>query len=66
MNKALSKAIIVRTKLRNTFFKNRSEEIKKSYNIQLNYCFTFAKKVREITNLNKKKTFVIIEKFGKY
>ena len=30
MNKALSKVIVVRTKLRNTFLKNRSEENKKS------------------------------------
>ena len=33
-SKALSKAIMVRTKLRNTFLKNRSEENKKSYNMQ--------------------------------
>ena len=31
MNKALSKAIMVRRKLRNTFLKNRSEENKKNY-----------------------------------
>ena len=30
MNKALSKAIMVRTKLRNTFLKNRSGENEKS------------------------------------
>ena len=44
MNKALSKAIMVRTKLRNTFLKNRIEENKKNCNMQRNYCFTFAKK----------------------
>ena len=33
MNKALSKAIMVRTKLRNTFLKYKSKENKKSYNM---------------------------------
>ena len=37
MKKAISKAIVVRTKLRNTFLKNRSEENKKSLNKQRNY-----------------------------
>ena len=48
MNKALSKAIMIKTKLRNTFLKNRSEENKKNYNMQRNYCFNFAKKYKKL------------------
>ena len=36
MNKALSKVIMLTTKLRNTFPKNRNDENKKSYNMQQN------------------------------
>ena len=44
MNKSLSKAIMVRTRLRNIFLKNRSEENKINYNKQRNLCYTFEKK----------------------
>ena len=40
VNKSLSKAIMVRTRLRNIFLKNRSEENKISYNKQRNLCVT--------------------------
>ena len=44
MNKSLSKAIMVRTRLRNIFLKNMSEENKINYNKQRNLCVnTFAK-----------------------
>ena len=43
-NKSLSKAIMVRTRLRNIFLKNRSEENKINYNKQRNLCYTFEKK----------------------
>ena len=36
MNKSLSKAIMVRTRLRNIFLKNRTEENKTNYNKQRN------------------------------
>ena len=48
MNKALSKVIVVRTKLRNTFLKNRSEENKKSYNMQRNYCVSLLRKSKRL------------------
>ena len=47
MNKSLSKAIMVRTRLRNTFLKNRSEENKINYNKQGNFCVILLKKVKE-------------------
>ena len=40
MNKSLSKAIMVRTRLRNIFLKNRSEENKINFNKQRNLCAT--------------------------
>ena len=40
MNKFLSKAIMVRTRLRNIFLKNRSEENKINFNKQRNLCAT--------------------------
>ena len=39
MNKALSKEIMTRTRLRNKFLKDRSEENKMNYSKQCNYCF---------------------------
>ena len=44
MNKSLSKAIMVRTSLRNIFLKNRSEENKINYNKQRNLCATLLRK----------------------
>ena len=44
MNKSLSKAIMVRTRLRNIFLKNRSEENKINYNKQKNLCVTLLRK----------------------
>ena len=56
ISKVPSKAIMVRTKLRNTFQKNRSKENKKSYNIQQNYCVSLLWKSKRdyYNNLNKK------------
>ena len=45
MNKALSNEIMTRTRLRNKFLKDRSEENKKKYSKQRNYCVSqFLKK----------------------
>ena len=44
MNKSLSKAIMVRTRLRNTFLKNKSEQNKINYNKQRNLCVTLLRK----------------------
>ena len=44
MNKSLSKAIVLRTRLRNIFLKNRSDENKINYNKQRNLCVTLLRK----------------------
>ena len=44
LNKALLKAIMARTKLRNNFLKNRSEENKKNYIMQRHYCVSLLRK----------------------
>ena len=49
LNKNLSKAIMLRTKLRNTFLKNRTEENKFRYTKQRNLCITLLRK----SNLNE-------------
>ena len=56
INKALSKAIMVRTKLKNTFFKNRSKENKKNYNMQRTYYVLLLRKSKRdyYNNLNEK------------
>ena len=46
MNKSLSKAIMIRTRLRNSFLKNRSEENKISYNKQSKLCVTLLRKIK--------------------
>ena len=58
MNKALSKAFMVRTKHRNTFLKKRSEENKKSHNMQRNYCVSLSRKSKRdyYNSLNEKNT----------
>ena len=47
---------MVRTKLSNTFLKNRSEENKKSYIMQRTYCVSFLRKSKRdyCNNLNEK------------
>ena len=55
-NKDLSKAIMTRTKLRNIFLQNRSEENKIRYKKQRNFCVSLLKetKKRYYENLNEK------------
>ena len=55
MNKALSKAIMPRTKLKNTFLKNRGEE-NRNYNMQRNNCVSLLRKSKRdnCNNLNEK------------
>ena len=47
-DKELSKAIMTRTKLRNSFLQNKSEENKKLYAKQRNFCVSFKKGQKEI------------------
>ena len=56
MNKNLPKAIMLGTKLRNIFLKNRTEEIKNRYTKQRNLCVTLLRKTKReyFNNLNEK------------
>ena len=56
MNKKLSKAIMNRTRLRNKFLKNRTDENKRKYSKQRNYCVSLLRKTKRIyyNNLNEK------------
>ena len=64
MNRALSKEIMTRTRPRN-FLKDRSEENKRKYSKQPNYCVSLLKKskLEDFGNLNEKKK-AIIKHFG--
>ena len=56
MTKELSKAIMLRTKLRNQFLKTRTSEVKLKYNKQRNLCVSLLRKTKrnyyENLNLN--------------
>ena len=56
MNK-LSKEIMHRTRLRNNFLRNRSDENKRKYSKQQNYCVSLLRKTKKnyYSNLNEKK-----------
>ena len=54
MNKALSKAIMQRTKSRNKFLKDPSAEKKISYKKQRNWCVSLLRKENKKANLNEK------------
>ena len=58
MNKELSKEIIHRTRLRNNFLRNRSEENKRKYSKHRNYCVSLLRKTKKTyySNLNEKKS----------
>ena len=46
MNKAISKAVMNSTRLRNKFLKNRYAENKLAYNRQRNYCLSLTRKLK--------------------
>ena len=56
INKTLSKKIMKRTKLRNKFLKDRTEENRNRYASQRNYCVSLLKKTKKeyFGNLNGK------------
>ena len=56
MNRALSKQIMARKRLRNNFLKDRSEENKRKYSKQHNYCVSLLRKSKSdyFGNLNEK------------
>ena len=57
MNKELSKEIMHKTRLRNNFLRNRSDENKRKYSKQRNYCVSLLRKTKKnyYNNLNEKK-----------
>ena len=57
MNKKLSKEIMHRAQLRNNFLRNRSDENKRKYSKQQNYCVSLLRKTKKsyYNNLNEKK-----------
>ena len=59
MNKALSKAIMLRANLRKKFLKNTSNESKTNYMKQRNHCALLLRKTKReyCSNLDEKKTF---------
>ena len=61
MTKELSKAIMLRTKLRNQFLKTRTSEAKLKYNKERNLCVSLLRKTKrnyyENLNLNDNKKF---------
>ena len=46
MNKELSKAIMNRTRLRNVYLRNRSDENRKKYSKQQNYCVSLLRRTK--------------------
>ena len=56
-NKERSKEIMRRTRLRNNFLRNRSDENKRKYSKQRNYCVSLLRKTKKnyCNNLNEKK-----------
>ena len=66
MNKSLSKAIMVRTRLRNIFLKNRNKENKINYSKQRNLCVTLLRKSKREYYQNLREDKVCVKKnFGK-
>ena len=51
MNKAISKAVMNRARLRNKFLNNRSAENKLAYNLQRNYCASLTRQRGVITTI---------------
>ena len=52
MNKDISKAIMNCTRLRNKFWKSRSDESKLAYNKQRNYCLSLARQTKRVSYNN--------------
>ena len=66
MNKALSKEIMTRTRLRNKFWKDRSEKNNNKYSKQRNYCVSLLRNLnRTISEILMRKISLITKIFGK-
>ena len=49
MTKGLNKATMKRSRLRNTFLRDRTETSQKEHNKQIHFCFNFLKKAKKTT-----------------
>ena len=58
MNKTLSKEIMMRARLRSRFLKNRTEENKRKYMKQQNYCVSLLRKVKSEYYSNRNEKYV--------
>ena len=60
INRAVSKEVMTRTRLWNNFLKDRSEENKRKYSKQHNYCVSLLRKSKSehFGNLNEKKSAI--------
>ena len=60
MNRALSKEVMTRTRLQNNILDDRSEENKRKYSKQHNYCVSRLRKSKSdyFGNLNEKKSAI--------
>ena len=67
ITKDLSKAIMKRSRLRNNFLKNKTEQNKTLYTKQRNYCVSLLKKSKKkyFANFNEKKISLITNFFGR-
>ena len=66
MNKALQKAMMTRSRLRNKFFKNKTQSNESVYKKQRNYCVSRFRKEKKVSlKILTLKTSLIIKNFGK-
>ena len=65
MNKALGKAIMTRSRLKNKFNKNSSTKNWNSYKKQRNFCLKLLRQLRKNTSIiQTSKKYLIIKPFG--
>ena len=64
INKTIKKAFTTRSRLRNTYLKNRSDNNKREYNKIRNYCVSLLQKTKTIMPTWMKKILLIISNFG--
>ena len=66
VNKELSKAMMLRTKLRNKFLKQKTTETRSAYNKKRNICVNILRKTKKsyFENLDIKRTLVTTENLG--
>ena len=63
MNNPLSKAIMVRTRLRNKFLKSKTNESREAYKTQRNYCVSLLRETKRCFYENINPEFISDKKF---